>query len=281
MKPPAIGLHFDVPEAVYRSWPAVCQSDLGPIASGKTLAHAREAIMNPKEPTPAMELGTAVHRAILEPSLFEEEFAVWPGADRRTKAGKAKWLEFTVENAGKGILEKGDFDHCCAMRDSAWRHAGVAALLTARKASELCVVWEDPETELLCKGRIDVLTTDGDWTVVADIKTTTDASEKGFAKAIANYGYHRQAAFYLDGLDALQPRARVFYFLAIEKEAPHCAAVYELDYESLEHGRREIHDALAKWKQAEESGVWPGYPTEVKTLELPRWAMSYSEEATI
>lgn len=281
MNTPEIGLHFDIPESVYRSWPAVCQSDLGHVCNGKTLAHAYQAKMHPDEPTPAMHLGTGIHKATLEPDTFEDEWVARPAIDRRTKKGKIEWKAFEEEHGTKEILPADDFDRCLEIREAVWRNPLIAEILGGERYVEVCPVWEDPETGTLCKARIDVLTTFGHWTVLGDLKSTNDASAKGFAKSVANFGYHRQATFYLDGMNALDPRERLFLFLAIEKEPPYCSAVYELDYESAEKGRREYQHALAQWAEAEESGLWPGYPTEVQTLELPRWAMSYSEEATI
>ena len=45
-------------------------------------------------------------------------------------------------------------------------------------------------------------------------------------------------------------------------------------------GLREYRAALLTWKECNESGIWPGYPNEIQTLELPRWAVSSVEEAT-
>ena len=37
--------------------------------------------------------------------------------------------------------------------------------------------------------------------VLSDLKSVQDASPEGFAQGIANYRWHRQAAFYLDGCE--------------------------------------------------------------------------------
>src|SRR6185369_8534287 len=41
-----------------------------------------------KEQTPAMNLGSAFHTLLLEPELFDKEFAVMAKVDKRTKDGK-------------------------------------------------------------------------------------------------------------------------------------------------------------------------------------------------
>jgi hypothetical protein len=254
---PDPGIHLGVPDSIYRSWNLVCQSDLSYLCNGRTLAHARQAILMPEDPTPAKLLGQAIHFAILQPAEFEKNYAPWAG-DKRTKKGREAWK---IE-----------------MRDAVWRNPIFASILGGERYIEVSAVWQDPETGLLCKGRIDCLTTHGRWTVVADLKSTKDASPQRFARDVFQYGWHRQGAFYLDGLDILDPRDRLWLLLAIEKQPPYCGAVYELGYDDLEQGRQEYRKALAAWAEAEESAVWPGYPADIQSLSLPPWARRLEEE---
>jgi exodeoxyribonuclease VIII len=216
---PEIGLHFDVPEAVYFSWNAVNKSTLEHVCEGRTLAHARHEILHPSGPTPAKELGTAVHHAVLLPELFESEYVLPPKVDRRTKKGKLEWKEFEEANPGKVRLSRDDWDLCLGMRDAAWSNPLIAEILGGERFVEVAAVWEDPETGILCKGRIDVLTTWGEWTVVADLKSTKNAAPRAFARDVANYGYHRQGAFYPAA------RACVLFPVCGEQASPLCRGV--------------------------------------------------------
>jgi hypothetical protein len=78
-------------------------------------------------------------------------------------------------------------------------------LLNGRGMTEVSLVWDDPDTDIRCKCRVDKLTrikSAGETSVtLTDLKTTRDASQ--FEKAIANFAYHRQAAFYADGAAAV------------------------------------------------------------------------------
>ena len=58
----------------------------------------------PREDTKAMQLGRAVHAAILTPTAYKRDFAVTPDIDRRTKAGKEAYEAFCAEAEGKEIL---------------------------------------------------------------------------------------------------------------------------------------------------------------------------------
>lgn len=266
---PEVGLHQDVPEAVYHSWDAAGSSHLKLV--GRSLAHARYEQLHPKEQTRAQALGSAIHRAVLEPDRFEWEYCATAQCDRRTKEGKARWAAFVGKNAGKEILEGDDYATCLAMRDAVWANPHAAEILKGPGLIEASAAWIDPETGLLCKGRMDRLAEHGSWSWIWDVKSTEDASPSGFAKAVSKWDYHCQAAHYLDGLNVLAPRKRRFGFIAVEKKPPYCVALYELEEEDLEMGRYDNEQRLAALKQAVESGNWPGYSTEIEPLGLPGW----------
>ena len=78
---------LSMPADHYHLHPAVGHSGLVRIM--RSPAHYREYVAHPPEPTPAMQLGTAFHTALLEPDRFGQSFVVAPKFDRRTKDGKA------------------------------------------------------------------------------------------------------------------------------------------------------------------------------------------------
>lgn len=274
---PEIGIHEGISETVYRSAPGLNQSTLKPILVCP--AKAREAELNPPEQTESKALGQAGHFAILQPEQFEEQYIARPaGMERRSNAGKAAWKAFEERNKGKVVLDQEDLDLCLSIRDAVWAHPMAREILGGRRMAEASAWWEDPETGLLCKGRMDAICVLGSDTVVVDLKTTRDASPRAFARDAANFGYHFQGAYYLGGLDALVSRERRWVLIAAEKTPPDLVAVYEFDWESLEAGRREVRAALTLWKECSDSGIWPGYPIEIQTLELPRWALSRAAE---
>ena len=85
--------------AEYHATSAVSKSDLDLIA--KSPAHYTEAKNAPKEQTASMLLGSVAHKLVLEQDKFEEDFAIAPDVDRRTKAGREQWAEFA-----KNITDK-------------------------------------------------------------------------------------------------------------------------------------------------------------------------------
>lgn len=259
------GLH-DLPSSDYFALDAVGKSDLDLIA--RSPLHWQRAV---REETPAMRIGSAVHCAVLEPERFERDYVTAPECDRRTKAGKEAFAEFEAANAGKTVLNGDEGVLCHRIAASVLSHLRAAQLLAGARA-EVSALWKDPELRVRCRARFDALTKDG-W--ILDLKTTQDASPSAFAKSAANFRYHVQAAWYLDGYgSATGDIPAGFVFVAVEKSPPYAVALYELDAEAVEIGRALARRDLARYANAREFDLWSGYPETIQPLSLPRWALN-------
>lgn len=73
-------------------------------------------------------------------------------------------------------------------------------------------LFNDPATGLLCKCQTDLVLRHG---LIVDIKTTRARTYRQFLDCCEQYQYDRQAAFYIDGL-----QARRFVLLGVQKTAP-------------------------------------------------------------
>lgn len=251
----------------YHAHPAVSKSVLDRVS--RSPLHARAYLDGYREePTAAMQFGTALHTAVLEPVVFANQYVVFDG-DRRTKAGKEAY-ELLV-SSGASIISRSDYDAISAMAKAIRNHSVAGRLLTEGKA-EHSVFWTDPITGLECKCR-------PDWwngSMLVDLKTTEDASPEGFARSIANYRYHVQAAFYMQGTGATR-----FLFVAVEKKPPYAVAVYELDADSLDVGHALRMRDLTTYASCIQERRWPGYSDRIETLSLPGWAFPAEEENNV
>jgi exodeoxyribonuclease VIII len=241
----------------------------------------------PRKETPALKLGQALHTAILEPEEFDNRYVLVPdGAPRRpsiTQINAKKpsddtlyaigwWDDFNAKNEGKVILDAGDSDMVKKVSTNARNHPLAKNILSVGVA-EQSVFWTDPETGVLCKCRPDWLIDPNPNCAVLDLKSALDASPEGFRRSAYNYGYHRAAAWYLDGVEAATgERPDAFMFLAVEKEPPYAVAYYYADEAMIELGRRECRAALRTYAECLSSGKWPGYADRLLPLGLPRWA---------
>jgi len=223
------------------------------------------------EPTAAMLLGTAVHSCVLELDQWDQRYVAAPeGIDRRTKAGKELFAAWEAEAAGRIVISRSDLDQVHAMARAVYTHPAAAMLLKLPGNAETTHMWIDAATGLQCKCRPDWLTTDG--SLIVDLKTTEDASPAGIRKSIANFRYHVQAAWYLDGIErAIGRRPEQFLFVCVEKRAPYACAVYAADAEMIDAGAKQARldlDTLAVCKAAD---AWPGYSDQIEPISLPAW----------
>lgn len=256
--------------AAYHALDAVGKSDLDKIA--RSPMHWKYAV---REETPAMRIGSAVHCAVLEPERFAADYVTAPECDKRTKAGKEAFAEFEAANADKTVLSLEDAQLCTRIALAVQAHPRAGAWLR-NGHPEVSALWKDEEFGVRCRARFDWMTPDGG---LVDLKTTQDASAGAFARSCASFRYHVQAAWYLDAYHQASGYLPLgFLFLAVEKTAPYGIALYELDADAVELGRQLARRDLARYAAARDMECWPGYPTEIQSLSLPKWALNQEIE---
>lgn len=265
---PNPGIYPGTPFDEYLSWEAANNSILRVIAT-KSPAHAKWRMDHPEEPTDAMKFGSALHTRVLEPDTFAARYIVVPKCDRRTKEGKATYAEFEEQAENRIILSA--IDNGCIQNIAAEIEKHEVVKFVRGGASEVCIVWTDERTGVLCKGRLDYIHPQRGGMV--DIKSTKDASPDDFSRSIWNYGYHQQFAFYADGWKALTGTELWCVIVACEKEPPFALAVYELHENIMHAGKVTWERALAVYAKCQETGEWPGYYAGPQILNLPKWAL--------
>lgn len=238
-----------------------------------------------KKPTVAMQLGTLVHEMVLEPEVAKEKYVKAPEfGDQRKTANKEAKAAFEAENEDKIPIAAADFERAERMSENVLSHP-MASLFLDGSVNESSVYWwykkeydDDLDYNVMCKVRPDAISISHPG-MLLDLKTTEDASFTGFSKQIHKYSYHLSAAMYLEGVnqcDELIDFTRAFLFtsfvfVAVEKEPPYNVALYELSKEDLRQGRVMFRKAVKAYQLAKQEN-FPGYPTEVRTIELPGYA---------
>jgi hypothetical protein len=286
MKAPDPGIYHNVEFATYCDWDAVNNSSLGSaLRSGLHYCHAQEA---PRKDTDAFRFGRLAHEGRLEPAAMLDRYAVMPDLTagilvngspaKNTKATKeyrervAKWHE---ENSGREVIEQDRFDDIKGVLNALWSHERSRTWFTSMGPSEVSIVWDDATTGLRCKARIDKIVSD---TLLADMKTTRDATR--FESAIHDYGYDRQAAFYLDGWRAVTGQFAQFAFAAVESEAPHGVRAAPASAGVIVSGRRKYQEAL-KVVAALRAGELPTGYEQPDEFDLPAWKRRQSLVLTV
>jgi hypothetical protein len=263
------------------------QSTLKHFHNPKSLAHALLGSKK-KFDNETLSFGRLVHSLILEPELFESQYIVADKPDCRTTAGKKQWAETLAltEQTDKQLISTQDFEQAQRMRRAVDFHKQANSLLrepvlepSQRQIEQLLTgVLEDEDgVQHAAKGRADCILLDVyTQPVIVDLKTTDDASAKGFSDSCAKYAYHLQAAFYIDLLAAAgQPDAK-FIFVAVEKQAPYGVQVFEADDEFIRMGRIAYKRALKLYALCKKLDLTlldiPAYSENIEQLSLPRWA---------
>lgn len=278
---PQTGLFPDIPFEHYKQWDCWHKSIY--TATMRSARHLKLEKETEKPQTDSMLLGSLTDALLLEPKELAK-YSVLPETYTDAKTGQEKpWnlranvcKEIYAEMCASGTPIKADvFDTATNISAAVRAHKMASKLIEGD--TQLSMVWEDPETHVLCKGRIDINHSEA----LVDLKTTKDASPAEFARDAYNFGYHVQAALYVDGYRIITGEERKFYFIAVENKAPFGCAVYEIGQESLDAGRIQYRLALHKYKSYldNDPSLAKGYSDFVEPLEIPYWAVKQSMDA--
>jgi hypothetical protein len=182
--------------------------------------------------------------------------------------------EIPLLESQRGIVE--------GMADAIRAEPLAAALLNPQNGTpEQNLFWTERESGVPMRCRVDWLPKPGsDPYLIVDYKSAASANPKKFAKSALDYGYHIQAATYLDAVETLgfasDPQ---FLFVVQEKTPPYLVSVCTLGVDELAAGYNLMRDAISIYQECTETGVWPGYSDEVALLTFPSWYFRQLESA--
>lgn len=282
----AVGFHEAYSEALYH------QRELGVVSTTAIKAALKSAADyeawvqgvddEDEEPTPAISLGSAVHRAILEPARFADEYVIAPdfgplraGADtgistEQGRENKGRRNEWYAAHRGATILESKSGAATLGMVSAVVRHSLCRALLEGA-TSELTLRWDDPVTGLPCKARSDLYRRNIATTV--DVKSCLDARPAAFKRTVERFAYYLQDAHYRDGFEVLGEPLKHFAFLAVEKRPPHGIRIHMLGAPSVDAGRRQVRIARARIAEGCASHLFESYPETINVMNLSPWTL--------
>lgn len=248
-------------EQEYRAADGINKSTLWEMR--KSPAHYKYLLDHPIADTAALHFGRALHSAALTPTAYKRDFQIAPVIDKRSKT-YAAWKESLPDG-----MEVVSMDEAQTIREMvrAIRKNKDAMNLLRGTRREVPLFWTDTDTGLLCKCRIDALSS----SAAIDLKTTTDASGRAFQRDAFKYGYHVQAAHYLNGIEAVKGKRPEWYFITIEKAAPYVIHIFRASEQFIEYGEYMRNELLEAVKRCTESGNWAGYT--MNELDAPEWAI--------
>jgi hypothetical protein len=182
---------------------------------------------------------------------------------------------------GKAPLLKPAIETAQVMAGKVHTHPLASKLLEAG-TPEISGYWHDDTTEVRLRFRPDWLTDPGPRgrILCVDYKSAKSADPAQFRRSAADYGYHCQAAWYLDGLREVEiSDDAAFIFIVQEKVPPYLVSVVQLDAEAIEVGRRINRRAIDLYAKCRANNEWPGYDNTIHTVGLPAWLLKQIEES--
>jgi hypothetical protein len=185
---------------------------------------------------------------------------------RRGKAYTAWLAEQT-----RDVVSDTEMEKATIMADRIRENPRAMELIDSTVCTQRSVFWQSPEGHKL-KIRAD----GDDGRVPWDLKTTSAPIDAFPGKAVS-FGYHHQAALYLDGFVAmglLDDPFVDFKFLVVQSIPPYRVRVTIFPQQVVDFARAQVYDALDQMRDAEASGCYfdPADLT-VTTMDVPRWAL--------
>jgi hypothetical protein len=226
---------------------------------------------NPQPPKREFDLGHAAHRLVLG---IGEELVFTEYDDWRTKAAREERDAIRFDGGVPLLAHEGE--QVQAMAEALRQHPIAGGLFAPGSGrAELSIFWTDRETGVRCRVRPDWLKELPGLALAVDYKTCRDANPEAVSRAIRDYSYHQQDAFYTDGIwAALDPADVRFIFVFQSKTAPYLITVRELAQQDRDIGRARNQRALRLYADCERTGIWPdwtGPVDEIPTISMPSY----------
>lgn len=266
----------ELDEHTYLTHPALSSSGARRLLPPSCPALFKHQQDNPPQSKPQFDFGHAAHMLVLGAG---SEIISIDADDWRTSAAKAQRDAAYAD--GKTPLLRADVAVVEGMAQALRNHPIASAVFDPSSGKpEQSLFWTDKATGVECRARLDWLPYSHDGRMVLpDYKTTASAAPGAFAKSCANYGYHQQAAWYIDAVRACGLADDVaFVFVAQEKTAPYLITVADLDADDLRIGDALNHLALEVYAECHATNTWPTYSDDVVHIRLPAWATRQSED---
>lgn len=269
------GIH-DIPAHEYHADPCVEPSlscGIAKILLGRPpyWAWAAHPKLNPDykpgEPKAAFDIGHAAHAALLENN---KGIVVCPFDNWQTKA--AREMRDAARMNGNTPVLTAEFDAAQTMAkvaaDTLRNTLGVDVRETRNEVTMIASL-----DGVLCRTRPDIFL-DG---LLIDYKTTGQPLDR-FNRSAAKFGYDLQAVMYKRVAAELGKKCK-WLFLVQETVEPYPCQIFKPTQDFHDVGLNKFLEAHSIWKRHIESGIWPGYSTEIQMLDAMPWDLTELNEA--
>lgn len=262
------GLHLGIPEAEYHALQGLASTGIKNML--KSPAHYKHSLTHRTERV-AFDVGHAAHAKILGVGMgtvvYPDEHLT-PSGNVSTKAATVAWAK-EIRAGGLVPVAPDQVRAVDAMAEAVLNHPEARPLFEGGNP-EVSLLWDDDQTGVRLRGRIDYL---HQGPLAVDLKTCRSADPREFARTAVNFGYGEQAVHYSNGLAATRAWGDTtrFVHVLVEKEPPYLVSVVELDDVFLFIAAQRVRQAIDKYAHCLATDEWPGYPSIVHPIAAPGW----------
>jgi hypothetical protein len=242
--------------------------------------------IKPEKETPSTLFGSMCHTFILEPDEFPKRYRQGPTFSRATKA----WKEQAAIAESKGMAlylppdrdenKAGDLARLEGIREGILANPEGRRLIERQRGDQVEIAWrwDCTETGLPLKTKLDCLLSSG---IIIDLKTMSGVpTPDAWARAVADYGYHFQCAFYTHGMTAHFGDYCPMAFVVVDSGSadeqpgtPHECAVYSFSERDIQTARERNFKTLRELARCRETDDWSGrHSREIMETVLSPWA---------
>ena len=269
------------PPEVYHASPEWCHSKLKYLPGNPEMFWAK-FIADPKPKwaqrpqvwSRNVQLGSLFHGMLLEglePDVVPSEILASNGA-MTTNAAKA----FAKDHPN--WIKQDEYEDLCYAIDRCRMDDEIAAYLETKGEAELSLFWDDEQSGLQCRGRLDRLCEFSDGLHILDVKFSGGCDERWVSKQLLAMNYYRQAAFYMTGVEKCIAKPKAFTFLFVRSVAPFDAALWQMNENDLDMGARHNRVAMDDLVDRITRNHWHGPNfNQINQIALPNWA--YEQDA--
>lgn len=265
-----------------------------------------EYILGHKKETDAMDLGTMIHEAILEPHVFESKYIFHPkglpeySADELKakcevlglkKSGtklemslRIKEVEpdfdsidlFIGNTQGKIVLTESKSLMIKTLVEKVKKTAMFSKIIEPAEKEQLLYFTHD--TGVVVPFKCDAVLL-GSKVIILDVKTSADASRRKFERDHKDMGRDIQAALYVEGIERVHGvKVDYFCWLVVETSAPYRVYEYAPDQAMIDNGKVRAHRLLEEFKTRHEQKDWSKRENGLIQTTLPSWAWEHNED---
>jgi len=277
---PGIYREDEVPESAKTAWDCPRLEDIKLVAQGYSMEHVRNNMLTKKKQTDAMWEGQMIHMVILEPEKFDCIMGELPINQKTMKpyGRDTKTVEEAVE-AWRSQFPEGDLlspeDKSKFLKYREVFHGNPEAMelleASPKEWREFWVIWEEPNTGLTVRIRLDAYAPDFRHGSIWDIKSIADAHPDAIAKAVDEKGYDIQDVTYEAALEDMGIPVSNFFFVFLSKDPTPEVVRRRLSEQDRESARSDMMWAMSKMADCYRTGEWPGYTSDNDIIQMRKF----------